>query len=77
MLNPMKLMQLKSAWDQFSGAHPKFLSFLNAVPSSGIEEGSIIEITVKNPNGKTLSANLKLKDTDIQMFETLKDLGQG
>ena len=76
MINPMKLMQLKSSWDSFRNAHPKFVSFLNAVPSSGITEGSIIEITVSNPNGKTLSTNLKLKESDIQMFNVIKELGQ-
>ncbi len=76
MMNPMKLLQLKNSWDQFRNAHPKFVSFLNAVPNSGIQEDSIIEITIKNPNGKTLSANLKLKESDIQMFQSLKELGQ-
>ena len=43
-MNPAKLFQLKSSWDRFTAAHPKFPMFLRAVSGSDvIKEGTIIE----------------------------------
>lgn len=35
-INPLKLLQLKSAWDQFTGRHPKFPSFLKALSQGAV-----------------------------------------
>lgn len=74
MINPAKLLKLKSAIDVFTQNHPKFPKFLSAVRQNGIQEGTIIDITVTTPDGKTLSSNIKLKDSDIGMFEDLSEV---
>ena len=48
-MNPAVIMKLMSAKNKFTSNHPKFSAFLNAVFSRGIEEGTIIEITVQRP----------------------------
>ena len=45
-MNPMKLLQLKSAWDRVKANHPKFPKYLSAVRQKAIREGTVIEFKV-------------------------------
>lgn len=74
MMNPAKLFKLKSAWDTFTKNHPKFPQFLSAVQQNAIREGSIIEINVTTPEGKTLSTNLKLTASDMELLRSLSEM---
>lgn len=74
MINPAKLLKLKGAWDVFSQNHPKFPKFINAVHQNGLQEGTIIEINVTTAEGKTLSSNLKLKESDLSLLGELSEL---
>lgn len=77
-MNPMALLQLKSAWDKFQKRHPKFPRFLNAVSENGISEGSVIEINVTAPGGQIFSSNIKVGKEDMELVQELKNLsGQG
>ena len=73
MFNPSKIFKLKNAWDVFSKNHPKFPMFLNAVHQSSIAEGTIIEINVISSSGKTISSNVKLIKTDMDLFSELSE----
>lgn len=72
MTNPMVLLKLKKEWDAFTKRHPKFIRFLNVAKDDYIREGSIIEITVTDPDGKSVRANLRAEKDDIAVFEELK-----
>ena len=76
MINPMKLIKIKNAWDLFSQNHPKFPKFLNSVHDNALEEGSIIEINVITVSGKTLSSNVKLSKSDAELFRELSELSK-
>jgi len=76
MFNPSKLMKLKNSWDTFTRNHPKFPSFINAVQQNGLEEGTIIEINVKTADGKSLSSNIKLTQSDIEMIRDLSEFSK-
>ncbi|WP_099469211.1 hypothetical protein [Konateibacter massiliensis] len=71
MINPASLFKMKQAKDTFVQNHPKFPKFLEAVRRDAIKEGTIIEINVTTPEGKTLSSNIKLKETDIEALHEL------
>lgn len=58
--NPMKLMELKNLRDRFAQNHPKFVKFMSDLASSQIEEGTILEVTVKKPDGRTMVSNIKV-----------------
>lgn len=73
-MNPLKLLQLKSAWERFEANHPKFPRFLSAVSQKGIQEGTLVEFTVTPPDGEPMSANLKIQADDISLFHELQDL---
>jgi hypothetical protein len=77
MINPAKLFKMKSLWERFVENHPKFPQFMNAVQSNGINEGSVIEITVTTPDGKNISTNVRITATDKEMFAELAELTKG
>ena len=74
MINPATLLKLKGAWDKFSKNHPKFPMFIKAASQQAIEEGSIIEITITDKEGKKIDTNLLIKAEDIELFESLKQM---
>lgn len=76
MLNPAKLLKFKGAWDTFTYNHPKFPKFLDAVHNKAMYEGTVIEITVTTPSGETISSNIKLTGSDLDLFSELKDLAK-
>ncbi len=71
-MNPAKLLKAKNSWDTFAANHPKFVSFLGAAKNGAVVEGSVIEITITTPDGKVISSNLKVKDSDIQAINDLR-----
>jgi hypothetical protein len=76
MFNPAKLMKIKNSWDTFTQNHPKFPGFISAVQKNGLEEGTIIEINVTTADGKALSSNIKLTQSDIEMFQELSEVAR-
>ncbi|MGN0160722.1 MAG: hypothetical protein ACI4AQ_04985 [Lachnospiraceae bacterium] len=76
-MNPMKLLQLKSDWDQFVRSHPKFVPFIKAVGADGFRPGTVLEVTVTTPEGQKYTTNLKVTESDMKFVENIKDsLGQ-
>ena len=73
-LNPLQLLQIKKAWDQFTGRHPKFPAFIKALSKGAITEGSVLEITVTTADGRDLNSNLKITAEDMALVEELKNL---
>lgn len=74
MMNPAKLFKIKSSWETFAKNHPRFPQFISALQNNGIEEGTIIEINVTTAEGKNLSTNLKITESDKEMFQDLSEL---
>ena len=75
-MNPMQLLKIKSAWDKFQAAHPKFPLFLNNVMRDGIQDGTVLDFQVTTPDGKTSRANLKITQADLDLFQELKELAK-
>ena len=73
-MNPGAIMQVMNAWNTFQGNHPKFPAFLEALKRQGIKEESIIEISITDPNGQKIETNIKVKASDLELFNSLKDM---
>lgn len=73
MPNPAELMKLMGMKNKFESAHPKFVSFIKDVASRGVEEGSIIEISVTRPDGSKTTANMKVQASDVEMVNEIKN----
>jgi len=74
MVNPAALMQMMSAWNIFKGNHPKFPAFVGTVAKQGVKEGSVIEISITDPDGQKITTNIKVQESDLQLFETIKNM---
>lgn len=74
MLNPGKLLKMKSAWERFAGNHPKFISFISTLQYGYLKEGTVIEVNVSTEEGKTICSNLKLSKEDIELFNNLSEM---
>lgn len=68
------LQQLKDGIDRFRMNHPKFPLFLKAVSQEALREGTLIEINVTTPEGKTYCSNVRLKSDDMEFIESLKNM---
>lgn len=74
MNNMQAIFKIKGAWETFTGNHPKFPLFLNAAKQAGVPEGTILSITVTEPDGRVIDTNIKVTASDLELFETLKTL---
>lgn len=74
MINPAAIMKIMNAKNQFTANHPKFAAFLNAVFANGVEEGTIIEISVTKPGENKMTTNMKVQQSDLELLNQLKDV---
>ncbi|MBP3594336.1 MAG: hypothetical protein IJ420_05820 [Lachnospiraceae bacterium] len=74
MINPMSMMKMMQAKNKFTENHPKFVQFLSAAFSGGIEEDTIIEISVEKPGQNRITSNIKVKQSDLELLAELKNL---
>ena len=74
MFDFSSVMKIKSAWDTFSRNHPKFMPFMQAVGWEAIGDGTIIEIKVTSPEGKEFNTNMKLTQSDLDLFAQIKNI---
>ena len=74
MMNPASMMKIMQAKNTFEGNHPKIIAFLKAVFASKIEEGTIIEIKVQKPGEEPLLTNIKVKQSDLELMQELKNI---
>ena len=77
-MNPAIMMKLMNAKNTFTKNHPKFEAFIKNVimGGNGIPVGTIIEITVTKPGEEPITTNLKVQQSDLDMVESLKELGR-
>ena len=70
------MMKMMAAKRQFEKNHPKFFSFCKAAFGRGVEVDTIFEIKVTKPSGETLTTNFKVCQSDLDLLEVLKEMGQ-
>ena len=71
-MDPRKMMKLKASLAQFNSNHPKVLPFLQSLEREGLAVGSVIEMKVTTPEGQTKMANIKVKESDLELLRSLK-----
>lgn len=71
--NPAQMLKLMGAINTFKSNHPKFVSFLTDMFRTGIPADTVIEITVTKPGQEPVTSNLKVCQSDLELFEGLKN----
>ncbi len=74
MFNPATMMKIMSAKNKFNNNHPKFVAFLKAMFANGIQEDTIIEITITKPGEEPVTSNIKVKQSDLELLDELKNI---
>lgn len=70
------IMKIKGAWDKFTQNHPKFAPFMQAVGREAVMDGTIIEVKVTSPAGKEYNTNMKITQSDLELFAQLRGMMQ-
>ncbi|NCB94224.1 MAG: hypothetical protein EOM40_16950 [Clostridia bacterium] len=71
----MEMMKVLGMWNTFKSNHPKFPMFMSAASQPGvITEDTVIEVKITTANGKVLETNLKIKESDLELVEQVKNL---
>ena len=75
MMNAATMMKLMNAKNIFEKNHPRFVAFVKQVVLGGrLQEGTILEMTITRPGEEPITTNLKITESDLQLFEELKNL---
>ena len=75
MMDFSTIMKFKGAWDTFTRNHPKiFCRFMQAVGREAVTDGTIIEVKVTSPEGKEYNTNMKITQSDLDLFAQLKTM---
>ena len=74
MMNPANMMKIMQAKKTFEQNHPKFFSFIQAAFGTGVPVDTIIEMTVTKPGEEPITTNIKVKQSDLDLLNSLKDL---
>lgn len=75
-MNPASMLKLMSAKNKFQANHPKFFAFLTAIFSRGIDEGTIIEVTITRPGEEPITSNMKIQQSDMELLQELKEIAK-
>ena len=77
MRNPAKLLQLKKQYSAFLDRHPKFMRYLAYITDHYMEEGSVMDVTVTAPDGRSLHGNAKLTAEDVAFLQVVRQMLSG
>lgn len=75
-MNLAAMGKIMKAKEVFTANHPKFIAFWNTVLAGGVQEGTILEVTVTKPGQEPMTTNIKVQQSDLEMVESLKELGR-
>lgn len=74
MLNIQSLMTLNQAKSKFMKNHPSVQPFLDNVNSRQPCAGQEVAIAVRYPDGTEYKTGVRIKEEDIQLLESLREL---
>lgn len=75
-MNPAAMFKIMQAKNTFTNNHPKVEAFVQNVLTNKIVEGTIIEVSIQRPGEEAVTTNLRVQQSDLDLIQSLKDLGQ-
>lgn len=73
-MNIQNLFKLKKAKNTFIANHPKLPGFAGKVKKKGFCEDQEIAIAVRYPDGTEYKTGIRVKPTDLELLNAIKDL---
>ena len=77
MKNPAKLLQLKKQYSAFLNRHPKFMRYMAYITDNYMEEGTVMDVTVTDTQGRSLHGNAKLTAEDVAFLKEVRQMLSG
>jgi hypothetical protein len=74
-VNPKNIMKLRERLGIFQSQHPRVQPFLKDAFSGGVLEGSVIELKVTSPEGRSCITNIRLTQEDVETINMIRELG--
>ena len=68
------MFKLKGMWDRFCKNHSMFPKFIKSFQKNGVNVDDIIDIKITYANGTDIETNIKVTQSDLELFEQLKQL---
>lgn len=75
-MDPIKLFQMKKVITGFKSRHARFFKFAEDMRARGIEEGTVIEIQVKTPDGQEYVSNFKVLPEDKELLANFHNISK-
>lgn len=75
-MNPAAMFKIMQAKNTFTKNHPKFEAFLKNVMANKIVEGTVIEVSIQRPGEEAITTNIRVQQSDLDLVQSLKELGQ-
>lgn len=72
MINPASIFKMKGAWERFTANHPRVPAFMQAASQGMLGEGAIIDLSITSPDGRKIQTNVKLTESDMELFKELQ-----
>ena len=72
MKNPAKLLQLKKQYEAFTERHPKFMRYLAYITDNYLAEGTVMDLTVTDAEGRSIHGNAKLCAEDVAFLQEVR-----
>ena len=72
MRKPAKLLQMKKQYEAFVERHLKFMRYLAYITDNCVTEGSVIDVTVTDAEGKSIHGNAKLCAEDVAFLQEVR-----
>ncbi|MBQ3392269.1 MAG: hypothetical protein IJG52_02535 [Lachnospiraceae bacterium] len=73
-LNPMEIMKLGDRLRIFREQHPRVESFIRDNFNRSMQEGTVIEMKVTKPDGRTSICNFRVSKEDLETVEILRNI---
>lgn len=64
-------MKLKERLSLFKAEHQKAIPFMRRLRDSGLEEGTILELSAEKPDGTKMTGNIRLTANDVETIRML------
>lgn len=76
-MNPMDMVKAAGMWSAFRNRHPKIpMFFKKAAETGAFGPGTVLEFTVKTPDGREMAANMKIMPEDLELLEEIAAMKQ-
>lgn len=71
-MNPMDMIKIAGMWSAFRERHPKIPMFFRKASETGsFGPGTVLELTIKTPDGREMAANMKILPEDLELLEQI------